>query len=439
MGSESPRIGGSVLGPWGLKVTALLLSLVGALSLLPTPVLAEAGRTAWVNGFIVNVYEKPDAQSKQLDHLLKGEEVDIKGQSGEWSKLVVFNGLLVGWVATKDLRFVRPGKRFRRERVETRDYGDLVSPTYPGKQLMARAKAATGQHSGAYRGSDYCLGCHKPGVPNVPGGGKPKAIWENSYHARAYKTLLTGKARAVGRRYGIASPHLDGRCLKCHVTGYGAPNGEAAAIKKSEGVGCEVCHGPGNTSLGSNSPYDIRDMARREQVCTGCHNELSPTWNGFSLGVFSKAIAHWTPRNKALKAHAKGKAVALRKTMPQAAIVTPPPAPPAPPVVKRPPAKPPVKPDQGGGGSPVIVLHDGGFFPVKFPHKKHQTEYDLSCTTCHHVPGQFKCRACHSKKSKVSRKKAFHMAGNQSCQKCHRNGRKDGWNGPITCAGCHKK
>ncbi len=91
---------------------------------------------------------------------------------------------------------------------------------------------------------------------------------------------------------------------------------------------------------------------------------------------------------------------------------------------------------QAGEGE--LKIHDGGAGPVFFPHKKHQTELGLSCNTCHHQGGYTKCRNCHTPGFTVPRKDAFHDAGVNSCRNCHRSKKSQGWDGPLTCTGCHK-
>jgi hypothetical protein len=43
------------------------------------------------------------------------------------------------------------------------------------------------------------------------------------------------------------NPREDDRCLLCHVTGAQDPDALfASSFDKTEGVGCESCHGPGS-------------------------------------------------------------------------------------------------------------------------------------------------------------------------------------------------
>jgi hypothetical protein len=98
--------------------------------------------------------------------------------------------------------------------------------------------------------------------------------------------------------------------------------------------------------------------------------------------------------------------------------------------------------------------------PTTFSHKKHQEEYKIACTECHHVykdgknvwkkgdPVQ-KCDVCHTEptiqgemklppdKKKLNLKIAFHT----NCVQCHQDLRKKDpakyAKIPVTCAQCH--
>lgn len=96
--------------------------------------------------------------------------------------------------------------------------------------------------------------------------------------------------------------------------------------------------------------------------------------------------------------------------------------------------------------------------PVVFAHKKHNVDYKLACTECHHKfeggknvwkqgdPVQ-KCEACHTEptiqgeaklppdQKKLNLKYAFHT----NCIGCHQKLKKEkpDTKAPITCTGCH--
>jgi alpha-D-ribose 1-methylphosphonate 5-triphosphate diphosphatase PhnM len=100
--------------------------------------------------------------------------------------------------------------------------------------------------------------------------------------------------------------------------------------------------------------------------------------------------------------------------------------------------------------------------PVKFEHKKHQEEYKIKCTECHHVYKDGKniwkegdevkkCQECHNEttikgekklpkdKQKLNLKLAFH----DNCTACHKKlkkkDRKKYAKIPTTCVKCHTK
>jgi ribosomal protein S27E len=92
---------------------------------------------------------------------------------------------------------------------------------------------------------------------------------------------------------------------------------------------------------------------------------------------------------------------------------------------------------------------------VTFSHKKHSTDYKVSCADCHHVYKEGtnvwkqgdeveKCDACHAeakapsgdkspKEEKI--KKYYYDAIHANCVACHKEQKK----GPAKCAECHPK
>jgi hypothetical protein len=88
----------------------------------------------------------------------------------------------------------------------------------------------------SYVGSSACKLCHKAELQ-----GRQYTIWEASLHAKAATNLASAKAAEVGKEAGVADPATNAQCLGCH-----APLAAKAPELKSEGVTCEVCHGPGS-------------------------------------------------------------------------------------------------------------------------------------------------------------------------------------------------
>ena len=89
--------------------------------------------------------------------------------------------------------------------------------------------------------------------------------------------------------------------------------------------------------------------------------------------------------------------------------------------------------------------------PVRFTHKKHARDYQVSCWQCHHVYDEKQqkliaadgmeamCADCHELKKRGNTpglRKAYHGR----CNKCHRKMKKlKKPSGPSTCGECHKK
>ena len=162
---------------------------------------------------------------------------------------------------------------------------------------------ATDGPAHAYIGSEKCKMCH-----NAPAKGAQYTKWAESKHAKAYATLATEEAKRVAAAKGITDPQKSPHCLKCHVTGYGAPAEKLTdKYKSDEGVGCEACHGPGGDYW---QMAVMKDHAKSvaaglvvptEQTCTTCHNPENPTHKGFDFAAYSAKIAHPNPTKAGAK------------------------------------------------------------------------------------------------------------------------------------------
>ncbi|HKY31089.1 MAG TPA: cytochrome c family protein [Candidatus Polarisedimenticolia bacterium] len=153
----------------------------------------------------------------------------------------------------------------------------------------------------AFVGADKCKMCH-----NAAAKGAQYTKWMESPHSKAFTVLASEEARKVAAAKGIADPQKADECLKCHVTGHGAP---AALLtdkhKAADGVGCESCHGPG----GDYWKMEVmKDRAKSiaagmvlpdEATCKRCHNPESPTFKGFDFAGHSAKIAHPNPQTAA--------------------------------------------------------------------------------------------------------------------------------------------
>jgi len=112
-------------------------------------------------------------------------------------------------------------------------------------------------------------------------------------HSRAYETLFDARSEQIARslaadpeRYTPADE--DDRCLACHTTPRSKAVLAATSWMNQDGVGCESCHGASGRWLGPHTTsgwkqesdprrkeelglIDTKDLARRAEVCAGCH------------------------------------------------------------------------------------------------------------------------------------------------------------------------
>lgn len=153
-----------------------------------------------------------------------------------------------------------------------------------------------------YIGVKKCKMCH-----NSKKSGAQYKIWAATPHAKAYETLASEEAKAIGKKMGIDDPQKSDKCLSCHVTGYGKDKAMfATSFKMEDGVQCEACHGPGSLYksmkvmkdlyAGKLKPADYSLVMPTEKDCITCHNEKSPTFKGFDFKTYFAKIAHPVPK-----------------------------------------------------------------------------------------------------------------------------------------------
>ncbi len=87
-----------------------------------------------------------------------------------------------------------------------------------------------------YVGAGKCQICHKTEKQ-----GQQYPIWEAGKHSKSFQALSSDKAPQFAEELGVENPTENPKCLQCH-----SPLYEKAADLKTEGVACEVCHGPGS-------------------------------------------------------------------------------------------------------------------------------------------------------------------------------------------------
>ncbi|MBN2357122.1 cytochrome c family protein [candidate division KSB1 bacterium] len=154
-----------------------------------------------------------------------------------------------------------------------------------------------------YVGSAKCKMCHSSKAR-----GNSYGIWAESKHAKAFETLGTEESKAIAKKLGInEDPQKADKCLKCHVTAYNvSASDKAASFKQEEGVGCEVCHGPGSLYMpmkvmkalaaGKQDAKAVAYNKGDKTKCVKCHNEDSPTYKPFKLEEAWEIIAHEVPK-----------------------------------------------------------------------------------------------------------------------------------------------
>lgn len=153
-----------------------------------------------------------------------------------------------------------------------------------------------------YVGAKACKACHLTAKT-----GAAFKIWEASPHAKAFEVLASPEAVKIAKAKGIEDPQKADACLKCHDTAHGVAAAKlASTFKPGEGVGCEVCHGPGSAYksmkvmqdlvAGKIKPETVGLILPGEAQCKTCHNEESPTFKAFDYKTSYAKIAHEKPK-----------------------------------------------------------------------------------------------------------------------------------------------
>jgi hypothetical protein len=157
------------------------------------------------------------------------------------------------------------------------------SPSPP----QAAAPAPGAERS--YAGTNQCFVCHRTHTDS----------WSETPHVHAFANLP--------EQY-----RNDSECLRCHVTGFGRPNGfVAGADKDLLMVGCEACHGPGAQHIEAAQRFvlatpDEEEKIEKEmrativrtptdEVCVACHimqaHEEHPSFEGQAASPAAGASA----------------------------------------------------------------------------------------------------------------------------------------------------
>ncbi len=164
--------------------------------------------------------------------------------------------------------------------------------------VLGAAQEKTVEHQ--FVGAAKCKACHKSEAK-----GAQYIKWTESRHSKAYEVLASEEAIAIGKEKGVDNPQTSDQCLVCHVTAFSAPaEAKAESFDQTEGVGCEVCHGPGSVYKKMKVMKDREASIAAgliipdEEVCVGCHNEKSPNFKEFNFEEAFEIIAHPNPKKQ---------------------------------------------------------------------------------------------------------------------------------------------
>lgn len=96
-------------------------------------------------------------------------------------------------------------------------------------------------------------------------------------HKEEYRSFITyaKKSRSFESieklKKGLTCEEIE-KCYSCHTTGYGKPGGFVSPEETPhlKNAGCEVCHGPGELHVKTESSSDIK-LHLTTQDCEVCH------------------------------------------------------------------------------------------------------------------------------------------------------------------------
>jgi hypothetical protein len=164
----------------------------------------------------------------------------------------------------------------------------LVIVAVAGLALSVAAFAANAQDAkkpgGSFVGSTKCKMCHS----------KEYKAWALTKHAHAFESLKTATPEQLAKMNTALSLKVTGDasqskdCVKCHVTGFGAPGGYPSpdSVKNVvlAAVSCEDCHGPAGNHMAvpmADKPGRAATMVKPTvEQCMECHTKaLTPDFN----------------------------------------------------------------------------------------------------------------------------------------------------------------
>jgi tetrahydromethanopterin S-methyltransferase subunit F len=111
---------------------------------------------------------------------------------------------------------------------------------------------------GDYAGPEKCSICHEELFD----------LWQETRHANAFSSpIFQQNWHEIGDEF---------ECLSCHTTGYDP----AINTYEHEGVTCEACHGP----LQSSHPTDPMPIKADAELCSTCHETTTEEWRASPHG-----------------------------------------------------------------------------------------------------------------------------------------------------------
>jgi len=193
-----------------------------------------------------------------------------------------------------------------------------------------------------YMGVDTCESCHGGRAVQDAHPFDAFSIWAyKDKHSRSFSDLVEDDPGKLSRHiagwmgYPLDQPESWKKCTVCHMVDVPQERWGERFDPKTEGVGCEACHGPAEDYLVPHKYqtyeqnlavglYDLKDLRTRARMCLDCHTGLDheivaaghPDLN-FELFHFS----FWQPPHwKYTEANpfnfwAIGQAAALQKTV----------------------------------------------------------------------------------------------------------------------------
>ncbi|MCB2205879.1 cytochrome c family protein [bacterium] len=160
--------------------------------------------------------------------------------------------------------------------------------------------AFTFQGGNEYIGSKKCKACHS----NAKMGGTAYKTWEKGPHAKAFDALKTAEADKIAAEKGFKTKAAEtDECLSCHVTGMNVKGAKFdKKFDKTEGVGCEACHGAASAYKSKHAKdkegamksmgLEVHKGDDAKKLCVTCHNDKSPTFKKFDFAAQMKKIDH---------------------------------------------------------------------------------------------------------------------------------------------------